>query len=809
MDDMSEKSQWAFDCRPWEGGRWHEDLPDGEMKTKYPQGKMVHIGIKQEWDSSETGVVNRGRYGSWTRPLILGAEKAKWGTTSEGRYLCCDDLDNCGVVCIVAQGEQQAWNFRRQSPEYRSRKPNRCINQRKWFGESMYHNLTKRHVARTLDLASWKEEFGIESVHLEQQITFQRENESIPLQPDIHVALKGGGRLYIEVVYKNPPKRLHHDLYGEDLAIIDLRDEANRVVLSSGDEEERIKSYRSWVREGGIEEALREELNLQRRQELFQRRQENFERNNITVVREYLSEIGDEPDTKWHLLSEESIHDLENKIEEGMSKEMVRALYLDVLERQRLDERIQDEIDRLSDVYDTSGYTAKQFDSVEEVSPFIRQDFVDKIEAEIEIQREKHGFDIEFHIDPKHRKGRPVHNEVGSPQQVRDAYKLEAPMRKKQFAMQEESGFELNIQFQVGQDEVAVKGTEFYASTAKHITEIYKFALPILEEEKRCKEAFGFDANLEYTKSRCMLRTVLDEGAYHWQEGHWVVKEANEVKIAYETEKQYRDESLRRREEWPQFLTKIENECEEILKPRLEEIRKHIEEQEKSEKILPNTELKETLKEFSRYQYWANTPREHVHKLTSDLEGTLPNYQFQLDEKCPHVLLERSGTHRCFSLEFLGFNELRVQLDKVKENTLTGERYKNSAAAKVVDSMNYLRARGSFFGKLCRILNKKPNYMRLKSPVEKRKLTILWNWNERSRVSQIDWCIERGVQSEEDLLRCLKLKKESLWIEGLDNMTLCRYYWDVCDAYDQIYYQTGDDPLYVETRNGSELKPKW
>jgi len=807
MEDTSKKSQWAFDRRPWEGGRWNEDLPDEEMRAKYPQGKMVHIGIQEEWDPSETGVVNRGTYGSWTRPLIPGAEKAKWGTTKEGRYLCCDDLDNCGVVCVTAQGIDQPWNFRRRSPERRLRKPNRCINQRKWFGESMYHNLTKRHVARTLDLATWKEEFGIESVHLEQQITFERENESVPLQPDIHVVLQGGGRLYIEVVYKNPPKRLHHDLYGEGLAIIDLRDEANRVVLSSDDEEERIKSYRSWVREGGIEEALREELAPQRRQELFQRRQENFERNNITVVRDYLSEIGDEPDTKWHRLSEESIHDLENNIEEGMSKEMVRALYLDVLERQRLDERIQDEIDRLSDVYDTSGYTAKQFDSVEDVSPFIKQDFVDKIEAEIKIQREKHGFDIEFHIDPKHRKGWRVHNEVGSRKQVSDAYELEAPMRKKQFAMQEESGFELNIQFQEGQDEVAVKGTEFYASEPKHITEIYEFTLPILEEKKRCKEDFGFDANLEYTRFSLALNTILDDESP--DELHWIVKGANEVQMAYETEKQYRDESQRRRAEWPEFLAQIEKECEEILKPRLEEIRKHIEEQEKSEKMLHNRELKETLEGFSRYQYWANTPREHVHNLTSDLEGTLPNFKLQLDEKCPHVLLERNGTHRCFSLEFLGFKDLLVQLDKVEENTLTGERYKNSPAAKVVDSVDYLRARGSFFTKLSRILNTKPNYMLLKSPEEKRKVVILNNWNARTRVSQIDWCIERGVQSEEDLLRCLKLKKESLWIEGLDNMTLCRYYWEVCDVYDQIYYQTGDDPLYVETRDGSEFKPKW
>jgi hypothetical protein len=806
MEDTSEKSQWAFDCRPWEGGRWNDDLPDEEMKTKYPQGKMVHIGIKEEWDPSETGVENRGKYGSWTRPLIPGAEKAKWGTTQESKYLCCDDLDNCGVVCIVAQGEQQSWNFRRQSPERRLRKPNRCINQRKWFGESMYHNLTKRHVARTLDLATWKEEFGIESVHLEQQITFDRENESVPLQPDIHVVLQGGDRLYIEVVYKNPPKRLHHDLYGEGLAIIDLRDEANRVVLSSDDEEERIKSYRSWVREGGIEEALREELAPKRRQELFQRRQENFERNNITVVRDYLSEIGDEPDTKWHLLSEESIDDLEHKIEEGMSKDMVRVLYLDVLERQRLDENIQNEIDRLSDVYDTSGYTAKQFDSVEEVSPFIKQDFVDMIEAEIKIQREKHGFDIEFHIDPKHRKGWPVHHEVGSPQKVRDAYKLEAPMRKKQFAMHEESGFELNIQFQEGQEEVAVKGAEFYASTAKHITEIYEFTLPILEEKKRCKEDFGFDANLEYTRFSLALDTILDDESP--DELHWIVKGANEVQMAYETEKQYRDESLRRSEEWPRFLAQIKKECEEILNPRLEEIRKHIKEQKKSEKIVPNNELKATLNGFSRYQYYANTPLEHGHKLTSDLEGTLPNYQSQLDDKCPHVLLHRDGTHKCFNLEFLGFKDLLVQLDEVEENTLTGERYKNSPAAKVVDSVKYLRARESFFQKLSVWLNAKGKDWYIGRAEAERRFTELKGWNSRTRIEKIDWCIERGIHSEDDLLKSMELTRDTLCVERLSNLQLCKKYWEL-NPLDQTEYFGGSDPLYKESRSNSDYSPRY
>ena len=783
MEDISEKSQWAFDCRPWEGGRWHEDLPDEGMKTKYPQGKMVHIGIKQEWDPSETGVVNRGKYGSWTRPLIPGAEKAKWGTTNEGRYLCCDDLDNCGVVCIVAQGEQQAWNFRRQPPEYRSRKPNTCINQRKWFGESMYHNLTKRHVARTLDLASWKEEFGIASVHLEQKITFQWENESIPLQPDIHVVLKDGERLYIEVVYKNPPKRLHHDLYGEGLAIIDLRDEANRVVLSSDDEDERIKCYRSWVREGGIEEALREELNLQRRQVLFQRRQENFERNNITVVKEYLSEVGEEPGTKWHLLSEESIQNLENKIEEGMSKDMVRALYLEILERQALDKEIEIEIRRVARIYpfykaghivSSTEFDVKQFDSVEEILPFFKQNFYDEIEEEINTQRKKHGFEIEFEIVDRNMNAAP-HHEVNSRGDVHGAYRREAPMRKKQFEMQEESGLELNIRFQNGAKEVYVEGAVFYGSAAHHITEIYQFARPILEENEKWKDSFGFDANLQYNSGTMERLTNVKRDEGWGRRPHYAVIKATEVKKAYETENEYRNESNKRKADWPQFLEHIKKECEEILRPRLEDIRERIEEQENNEQVQLDGDIRNELIQLIGYEYWSDTSLEMLHAQMPNLE-ILPNYRNQLNDKCPEVLLHRSRRHMCFNLEFLGIKDLLDRYDRAKTDTMAGARYTTSKAARVVERMSYLVNREQYFSRLTYVLGRGGTRQWITVTEAKRILRALEMWNGMERVESIDWCIEKSVETEDALLNCLGLQKDSLTINGLSDTELLKQF---------------------------------
>ena len=100
-------------------------------------------------------------------------------------------------------------------------------------------------------------------------------------------------------------------------------------------------------------------------------------------------------------------------------------------------------------------------------------------------------------------------------------------------------------------------------------------------------------------------------------------------------------------------------------------------------------------------------------------------------------------------------------------------------------------------------LNCRPGTFQFNLAEADRIHAALKEWITMKRISKIDWCIERGVQSEEDLLRCLKLKKESLWIEGLDNMTLCKKYWEICNPLNEFSYLTSRDPLYLEMRGGS------
>jgi hypothetical protein len=788
-------SEWAFDCRFGDGGRWHEDLPNEEMKKKYPSGKMVHIGIREEWPQHETSIPGsrRGKHGSWSKPLVAGAEKAKWGgaTFAERRYLCCEDEENCGIPVSVAQGSVQKWNFRRQPPTSGTRKPSICINHGKWSGESMYHNLTKRQVARTLDLTAWKEEFGIQSVHLEKELVFERESESVKIQPDVHVVLNDGTILYIEVVYKNPPKKLHHDVYGEGLAIIDLRDEANRVVLSASDEDERIKSYRAWVRNGGVEKALREELNLEHRQALFKKRQENFERNNITVVREYLAEIKGEKASKWYRLSEESIQTLEDKIEEGMSKEKVRQLYLEALERQDLDDQIEDEIWGIEE-YDTDDLKPSQFNSVEEVLPFVKQKFTEKMDKEQEKQIAHHGFKIDLDVNPKWRfndyKG---YNQVGSPEQVRKAYQTEAPMRRKEFKKQEEYGFKLDIKFSeyksVNREEISVQGVRFIAGTAGHVTTIYKFAAPIIAEENKCKAEFEFDAELEYLFRR-----------HSGLIPHYIVHRAEDVRPAYLKEKEIRDNVKSRSENWTEIEARMEKDCTVALRPLIKEIKEFIFEESKADKVGDKKTHEMYLKKLNRlleYRFWVGELQsKHILTRHPGESFGLENYCFHLDNTCPHIW-DREH-HDCFNLDFLGLEELKVQLMDERGKTLKGTRYSDSEAAKVVDILNgKLPARLSYFQKCVAILSR-----RGKDESEAQKMVErLTAWYQSTRADKIDYCLVRGVRSEEGLLSSRDISEAFTDIRGLELPQMLYAYWAI-NPLDQTKFAGGADPLYREWR---------
>ena len=159
------KSHWAWDTRPWEGGRWAQD-PDkpGKKGTSEP----VHVGFKEHWDPNETARRKYGSHGRWTKPLIDGATKAKWGleTFNQGRYRCCDDIEGCGVPVKVIQGSVDTWHFKREW-NYNQNKPSNCSGGKTGTfknDESVFHRLTKMRIVDILNSENkWKEGQKIKS----------------------------------------------------------------------------------------------------------------------------------------------------------------------------------------------------------------------------------------------------------------------------------------------------------------------------------------------------------------------------------------------------------------------------------------------------------------------------------------------------------------------------------------------------------------------------------------------------------------------------------------------------------------------
>lgn len=339
MTEKSDDSQWAFDYRPWEGGRWQGDVGNSSMKELFPEGKMVHIGFCSEWNLEET------RNRSWTEPLVPGAEKAKHGSFNEFRYVCCNDR-NCGVRVSVAQGPDQAWYFRRARPLRGSKKPHTCVSRHLWAPESVFHSLTKGNIKRILSTNSWKQEFGIKEVQTESQVKFNRHGEEIIFKPDVLVTLQNDSKIYIEVVYTNSPTRLKHELYGEGMAVIDLTDERNNLVLYAN-EEQRVINFKQWVKEEGIESVLRQKLPFENRRRDYIAREEMYNDQNRTVESEFFEEIWKQVNNSGAYLSSRSKQMIEDALRPGLSKQEIQALFDNAIETDRINTQYHTLVDSL------------------------------------------------------------------------------------------------------------------------------------------------------------------------------------------------------------------------------------------------------------------------------------------------------------------------------------------------------------------------------------------------------------------------------------------------------------------------------
>ena len=107
---------------------------------------------------------------------------------------------------------------------------------------------------------------------------------------------------------------------------------------------------------------------------------------------------------------------------------------------------------------------------------------------------------------------------------------------------------------------------------------------------------------------------------------------------------------------------------------------------------------------------------------------------------------------------------------------MAGARYTTSKAARVVERMSYLVNREQYFSRLTYVLGRGGTRQWITVTEAKRILRALEMWNGMERVESIDWCIEKSVETEDALLNCLGLQKDSLTINGLSDTELLKQF---------------------------------
>ena len=257
MQKATEFSRVAWDTR-----RGYDD----------EEPRPVYVGNYDEWDPDET---KRQR---WTKPTTPGAKKAVHSKEDPevfkiGRYLCCHDPE-CGVSVKVIQASKVTWHFKRQwnygnNPVYE----NKCKNEHVYKGgESIYHHTTTRAVARFLTpRRKFNGKTVAEKAAWEVSRKFNLPNgDIVNLKPDVYVGFIDDTYFAIEVVFGHPPERNAHDAYGANMVEIDLKE------LGVVDSEQ---SFFKWIREGGIEKALKRNSKEKKRIQRHEKRQEMFERD--------------------------------------------------------------------------------------------------------------------------------------------------------------------------------------------------------------------------------------------------------------------------------------------------------------------------------------------------------------------------------------------------------------------------------------------------------------------------------------------------------------------------------------------------
>lgn len=102
-------------------------------------------------------------------------------------------------------------------------------------------------------------------------------------------------------------------------------------------------------------------------------------------------------------------------------------------------------------------------------------------------------------------------------------------------------------------------------------------------------------------------------------------------------------------------------------------------------------------------------------------------------------------------------------------------------AARVVDGMDYLVGKEQYFSKLQYVLTRggTKEWITLSEATRIYEALKEWNreWNTMEREERIDWCIENKIDTEDALLNCMGLLKDSLTINGLNYDELLKQYY--------------------------------
>lgn len=251
---------------------------DGSRKTEYAWDTLaseeVHVGYKEDWPDD----ANRNQDWRGVTPLRTGAEKAEHGDGS-ARYRCCKN-PRCASAVSVAQKAVNKWHFRRMND---SSKPPVCERREHYVGESSYHWKTTLQIKKLLEhkMRTKTKWLGRTIMHVEREEVrfFSTGKFGARLKPDIYVRFTDGDWLVVEVVYTHAPDRDNHDAYNHSFSssnrfgprIIELN--LNQFI----DGRITDKSHAQWVREGGMEEALAFESELENRTERFENRKMKFD----------------------------------------------------------------------------------------------------------------------------------------------------------------------------------------------------------------------------------------------------------------------------------------------------------------------------------------------------------------------------------------------------------------------------------------------------------------------------------------------------------------------------------------------------